>query len=452
MRKRHARRGQVIVMIAIMMFFLFGLAGLSVDMIYAYAVKARLVTAVDAAALAAARALSQGTNPISTQQIVNQVVDKYFAVNFPQGLLLSTRSYDAPVITSNSNSTRTVQISARAVVPTFFLRAAGYSTLPVAAMATSMRRDVNIVLVLDRSGSLMLVSPPAWDDVQAAAKFFIDQFDDQRDRLGVVSFGTGARIDLAPSTNFKTRAKNLIDMMACYSGNRTNSPYGMWTGYQALAALPASGALNVVVLFTDGQPTAYTNNFPVRTSGSVYCSVTPKTGVYMTDQDGGIGSIWGLFQTLAPPAPTGNPDRTIVTACPGLNSSGSNVTSLVTSLPNEWRPNGTATTPVFSFTGPKAVSTTALDSGDNVQNIGYNLTLRVAEHIRTTLSTRIFSIGLGGYMYPADDVLLEAVANDPTSTSYNPTQPAGLYVYAPDQTELQGAFQRVSSEISRLIQ
>jgi Flp pilus assembly protein TadG len=439
----------------VLSFFLFGMAGLAVDLVYAYVVKAKLVTAVDAAALACARALPQlspGTESMQESQL-EAIVSKLFTVNFPDGYLMSrSRRWEPPDITNNGDGTRTVSIMASVQVPTFFMRILGYDQVPLSAAAKSMRRDVNVVLVLDRSGSLVLVSPPAWDDVQAAAKYFVDQFDEGRDRLGLVSFGTGSRIDYPPTSGFKTPVRNMIDIMQAYSGNRTNSSLGLWDAYTALTALPDSGALNVIVFFTDGQPTGFLSNHNVRTSGSVRCLTTPKEGVYMTDQDGGPDT-WGLFQRLAAPAPTPNPDRALVADCTGLNSSGSNVSSLVTSFRSTWEPNGVGTTPSFSINGPLAVSTTNVSSGDNVKNISYNLTLNVASYIRQSArQIRIFSIGLGGYLYPADDALLQAVSNDPVSPTYNPNEPTGLYVYAPDQTQLSQAFQRVASEVSRLVQ
>jgi hypothetical protein len=148
-----------------------------------------------------------------------------------------------------------------------------------------------------------------------------------------------------------------------------------------------------------------------------------------------------------------NPDYQLVTGCVGLNGNGSNVSSLVTSFRSSWAPNGVGTSPSFSIFGPRPVSTSAVSSGDNVINIGYNLTLGVASHIRQSpKQVRIFTIGLGGYLYPADDALLQAVSNDPASSTYNPNEPTGLYVYSPDQTQLAQAFRRVAAEVARLIQ
>ncbi len=82
------------------------------------------------------------------------------------------------------------------------------------------------------------------------------------------------------------------------------------------------------------------------------------------------------------------------------------------------------------------------------------MTVNVARLARQdpALKIRIFSIGLGGYLAPADDELLQRVSNDPASPDYDPSESTGLYVYSPDQTQLMQAFRRVASEITRLIQ
>jgi hypothetical protein len=94
--------------------------------------------------------------------------------------------------------------------------------------------------------------------------------------------------------------------------------------------------------------------------------------------------------------------------------------------------------------------------GLNIKPLTENLTINTAAKARAdvNLNARIYSIGMGGdpTAYPADHELMRNVANDPEATSYNNAQPTGLYVYAPDPSQLDKAFQRVASEITRLIQ
>jgi hypothetical protein len=51
-----------------------------------------------------------------------------------------------------------------------------------------------------------------------------------------------------------------------------------------------------------------------------------------------------------------------------------------------------------------------------------------------------------------DDELLERMANDLSSSSYDNTKVNGLYIFAPSSADLGNAFARIASEIRRLAQ
>jgi secreted protein with Ig-like and vWFA domain len=56
----------------------------------------------------------------------------------------------------------------------------------------------------------------------------------------------------------------------------------------------------------------------------------------------------------------------------------------------------------------------------------------------------VYSIGLGSDI---NEDFLRQIANDPHSTTYDPSLPVGAYVPAPDASQLQAAFQRVAEEL-----
>ena len=134
------------------------------------------MTSVDAAALAAARALSEGETQAEQQAAVNLMVQQLFDANFPDDFMMAgSRNYDTPTIIDNGDGTRTVLVAATVTVPTYFLRFAGYNDLPISASATALRRDVNLMLVLDRSGSMKNSpgsnpGPTAFQDLQFASQ------------------------------------------------------------------------------------------------------------------------------------------------------------------------------------------------------------------------------------------------------------------------------------------
>ena len=447
-------RGQVIPMLALFMALLMSLAAMTVDLVYAYTVKAKLVTAVDACALGAARALISGSTPQEQQANVSATVDKLFDANFPDGFMLTlTRTHSIPTITDNGDGTRSVSVSGNATVPTFFMRVAGYETLPVAASAVAMRRDVNLMLVLDRSGSMSRAAgsnpgPTAFHDLKFAAKEFVDNFDVTRDRLGLVSFGAGSHLDYTPQTNFKTSINSIINQLQS-DNSGTNSPDGIYRAYSAITALNDTAGLNVVVFFTDGVSTHFSANFSV-TTGS--CAGQTRTGVAGTYSSPGSDRALGLtIVDPGPPAVIGDEADYIHTTC-GFSASKDPV-QYIPRIPTVDR-NG------VSVFGPKTIP--FLQSGQptmrglNIKPLTENLTINAAARARQhpDYGIRIYSIGLGGdpTSYAADHELMRTVANDPEALAYNNGEPTGLYVYAPDPTQLRKAFQRVASEITRLIQ
>ena len=47
---------------------------------------------------------------------------------------------------------------------------------------------------------------------------------------------------------------------------------------------------------------------------------------------------------------------------------------------------------------------------------------------------------------------MERISNDPRSPIYDPLQQTGVYVYAPDTSQLQDAFNKIAAEVLRLAQ
>ena len=182
---------------------------------------------------------------------------------------------------------------AEAAAPTMFMRLFGWDTVPVRAGAYAARRDVNVMVVIDRSASLKSVG--AWDDVQQAAITFIEQFDNNRDRVGVVTFGTGANVDVPLATGFKTGdlAKNVILSQTVPNSASTNAPLGMWLAYSELLRINDPDALNAIVFFTDGQPSSFTAQWRTQvtpaSSGDPFCNAQLQEAVVGTHQD---TSVW----------------------------------------------------------------------------------------------------------------------------------------------------------------
>ena len=431
---RKSSRGQVLILAVLMLVLFFGFAALAMDVVYAYVAKAALVSALDASALAGIRAVTNGPAAAAA------AVDRTFNANFPAGFMGTiSSSYSGPTIVVQDGAQK-LTLTGTAMVPTFFARVIGYNTVDVGATATAFRRDLNLILVLDYSGSLRSELP----DVQDAAKFFVDGFDESRDQVGLVSFSTAARLDYPPQTNFKIDINNLIDSIETVWS--TNSSLGLWLSHKALNDLIDPGKtnkLNVIVFFTDGDATSFTSQFPVQTSSTPSCPSSPQEGVLSGAGGWGGSSAVGLFEKDAPPPPV--PNEVILSDCPGLIPG--DVDELVLSIPDFWYPAWPSTSPAISISGPNPVSTTSI-TGGNLRDIAENVQINTAEGIRQDpLEIMIATIGLGS----VNQGVLQRVANDPSSPFYNSTQPAGIFAHASDPTQLEAAFQRVASSIDRLI-
>jgi Flp pilus assembly protein TadG len=454
---RNTRKGIVLIMLAAGAPFFFGLAGLSVDTIYIYAVKARLVTAVDACALAAARTIGKG------QTEMNRIVDMTFNANFPADMLMTvSRSHTDPTITIIAGEgRRQVAVEGTAVVPTLFMRMFGWDNLTVGASAEASRRDVNIMMVLDRSGSMDRAAgfnpgPTAMDDMKVAAAEFVNQFDEGRDKLGFVSFGSAARVDYIPQSGFKAGANSLIGML--YADNSgTNSSTGLWQGYQALAALTEPNVLNIMVFFTDGVSTHFNGTFRTNTDPpGTACDNQDINGSIGTFSSPGDDGVTGLVKMDPGPPPVLSDQTDYITSpdCAFPTAIKSKITHL----------------PVLDLYGTSIMGPTTIpywdagkptNRGLNIKPMTENLTVNAAIRVRTGalagIGATIYAIGLGGeapISYPADHNLMRRVANDPTSPDFgsHSSEPSGTYVYAPTSAQLRQAFQQVASEIFRLIQ
>ena len=469
---RNRRKGVVIVLIALGASFFFGLAGLAVDTIYIYAVKARLVTAVDACALAAARSIGRG------QTEMNRIVDMIFNSNFPTDMLMTiSRSHTTPLITNvPAQGRREVSLTGTAVVPTLFMRIFGWNQVTVNAGAQAARRDVNIMLILDRSGSMMLAPGPPWPQLQDAAKFFVNQFDTTADRLGLITFGTSARVDYAmnysPGVDFKTNINNIITSHQVNTANRTNPTEALYLAYKELNTVNDPTALNAVVFFTDGQPTAFSNWFKVRTSGTPSSTAgSPRYGVVHTSQD--HSSFRGLARAFATGIP-GSSSDIVQLASTVTGNGGDDVNTLLSPAVGAgnfypYSPEGVGVNPTFSITaGPRTVDSTGTvfvngslaNRTQEIEDIALNASLEVAKLARNPATLnggiRFYCIGLGGWLGPAEHGFLKSIANtvdqDAGYPAHDPNQPAGIYYYAPGPSQLRQAFQTVASEIFRLIQ
>lgn len=142
---RDDTRGSLIPMIALMTMALTGAVGLSVDSARAYLVQSRLLTALDAAGLAAGASLN-------TNDIRGEVV-KYLNANYPDGYAQS----EIIDVTATPNANNTViAVSATVRMPTTIMRIFGNDDMQftVNSEITRTNKGLELVMVLDNTGSM----------------------------------------------------------------------------------------------------------------------------------------------------------------------------------------------------------------------------------------------------------------------------------------------------------
>jgi len=153
------------------------------------------------------------------------------------------------------------------------------------------------MMVLDRSGSMNLSG--SCPNLISAAQLFTGQFAAGRDYIGAVSFSDGPYLHSTPTTSFQTvlgyandygSASGQLTNIQCNGG--TGTPAAMAWAYDQLYKTNLPGALNLIVLETDGLPNTMELNFYdsankitalVKNSG---CKDTSSTTV----KNGGFGT------------------------------------------------------------------------------------------------------------------------------------------------------------------
>lgn len=497
---RHPKRdrGIAVLFTALLLVIAVPMMGLMFDSTLLFLIKARLQGAVDGAALAGARALARGADSPTQVSAAQTAASNYVMLNYPSSFFFSgTPTVSTPTVDLSVAYQRSVSVNASVRFPGLFLQYMTGATT-VNASASTVRKDVNVVMVVDRSGSLAVSGSCA--PLMAAAVNFVGQFAPGRDQVGLVTFASSTYVNFATSSTFQSANPNItsiINGITC--AGSTSSAMGLWTGYQQLIGINQPGALNAILFFTDGQPSGVALDMPVTPSspcsasspGSVSGSnrtipstTAPDAYTLATSVSKGYirgllsaantGVFVGLLNHLGTTG--GNGLQNIVNGdiVPATNSTGCTYYSGWSnngSLNNMTAMSDFAGVPVKDIFGNSTNTTYQavtlnshglIDLGvvANANAMAMNAADSAATNIRNGATDPvsgnhlnnilIYSIGLGNASIPASPTFLERVSNDPRSPIYDSTKPAGKYIYAASTADLQAAFSQVASEILRL--
>jgi Flp pilus assembly protein TadG len=436
--------GQVLVLTALVILLLIALCALAVDLGMAYAVKAKLNSAVDAAALEAGRSVKNGADDNTRKQNARTTANSFFAANFPTGILGTTSGAFSVDKLENNAGTWTIDVSASTVAPLFFGRIFN-SPLTVASSAEAIVKTLDMMIVLDCSGSL--ASPSGtFAALQNAAITFVSGFQEGPggDRIGLVTFASGAVLNDPINKNATrgfTKSNLTTHITATTAYGATNAEEAMRIAKAEMDAIPSNirSTLRVIVFFSDGAPNIVSGTF---ING-------PPNNV-----TGGLWSQGGYYY--------GNPTDLYTINMISNYSDPVTATNILTLPEKDW----TGTVNLASYNTARTLSGSPVsNTWCNVNMAARNMVENVANAARGgagNAAVTIYSIGLGA-MLNANEVttcsygsseyganILKRLANPMTSDTYNASQPTGTYVYAADASQLNSAFQKIRSIILRL--
>ncbi|SIO26695.1 Flp pilus assembly protein TadG [Paraburkholderia phenazinium] len=441
---KYRQRGAVSIIVAASIVLLIGILGLAVDAGMGYMVKAKLDAATDAAAIAAGEAVTTGSNQATQSANAVTAAQTFFAANYPKGYLGTTVTMNTPSVAFNQG-TITIDTAAQATLPVSFMHLFGFNLLNVASSSQTVRKDLDLVLIIDTTGSMATDSavPPA---VRSAAITFLQQFDPLTDRVSLIHFAYGTVVDQPFNGNARgfdmaamTKSINALN----FAGS-TNSEEAYWNALNQLnTVITQPSSLRVIVFFSDGAPNSFASIFPTinktcgLTAGTVITpdkkTPLPPSGLYADN-----------IESQALPSPCYS----------------SNASNVITALPTWYNAHNTSwlnnqTIPVITNT-PRVVTSTV--NYANVNNAARNIAEGMANVARNE-GTYVYAIGRGSELLQPEGAnneigqnVLKCMANttDSLSRCYNPKQPVGVYCSALTPSDMTPCFSKLASEILRI--
>jgi hypothetical protein len=327
------QKGSFIIWFTLAFALLGTFVGFAVDFGRAYLEKARIARLVDAASLAAAKAgkgqdgLYADATRAACDSInmngVKVVMISSTKCEEPEGSRITAEIVPVPITTPDGATLMGIQVTGTEEMRTTFLRFLGwmvpgdYSTIDVAAVAQAApERPIDLVLVLDRSGSMKGTKLAA---LKTTVNEFLDNNFTGNDRIGMVSFGwrgcgnanggdnfaaitCGLDVAMADatSTNINT-LKNRVNGLDSDGG--TNTMEALRAARPPIADAFAdperANTRKVVLLVTDGKPTV------MRRDNDDQCRRNPKSNDVVDKWNGAPLNTFAKGCLMEANSPTG---------------------------------------------------------------------------------------------------------------------------------------------------
>jgi hypothetical protein len=303
------------------------------------------------------------------------------------------------------------------------------------AEAQPNRLPVIMTLVLDRSGSMSPNTPTGacMNATQGglylpgAVTQFINIFDETIDRAALVTFASSSSNDVRMSAPFGAFKIPIMNTMTRISSNAlwaggTCTMAGLTNALVIQNSINAPTAVKVVVLFTDGQANMIQGTF-----NGVPLNFGGQDPIQVGCSGGNPGAIF--FVTNAAETVTAQNNSAGTVACGGTLN---------------FTVNGTNIRNISQYTdstGPHqfCASSITLDAT--------NRCVLLANQMRAS-NNYVYVVGLAapGATAPPTLTILQQIANDPGSPTFDSTQPVGA-AYLSDGSDLSNVFQQVAADI-----
>lgn len=295
--RRHQRRGVMVVLFAVCLPVLLILSAFCINLAYMELTRTELRVATDATARAAGRrlalsgntsmAIAEGKEAASRNLVAGQafsLADSDF--EFGKSVRTGAARYGFDPATSSVNAVRVegkrTAGSVAGAAPLFFSRILGIDDFEATQNGTSTQVELDIAIVLDRSGSMAYADdeatpttvyyPPAsaqadwefgdeappdarWRDTVAGVQAFLSELNSspQQEQISLTTYSDNATVDLELTTDHSEVMEALDDRTESFDSGATNIGSGIEAGLNTLSSGPARPwAAKVVIVLTDG--------------------------------------------------------------------------------------------------------------------------------------------------------------------------------------------------------
>lgn len=435
-RRKQDEAGTILIAFTLFLVVLLGFCALGMEAGRWFMVRAELSKSVDAAALVAAKNLS---NPFLPQPNgVENLAREFAAANFPSGYLGTPGAGKAGAVTFNATviGNDKVEVDGSVSATAILSRLFGVNLVPTASSGVAQKKEVEIMLVLDRSGSMGDYNNAPINALKLAAVQFVTLFasTQDKDKMGLITYSTPVTVVSPLGINYVTPMVTAINAMS--AGGHTNAEDAIDqadgpSGFTDQTSVPGDRRIQqFLIFFSDGRPNTIRSSFMsqgVNYDANAFVNGNCDPGDYNTTNDylyrpnaAGESQLAGNVRAR----PTGNGTSSL--RCPG---------SPTTYPSARWYIFDSSPVPGFAATA-NCIQDPLL--GNQVCKLAADLAVFHAGELKARHVT-VYSIGLGPHV---NTTFMQQVASGP-----------GFYYNAPAYSDLQAIFQRVAQEIKlRLVQ